>query len=123
MPRTLLTQKTALLPVQTRPPPDVAPGPFGDELLSRPRERAGVLQCEVDVLVPEDGAAHLQSLFEKLLVEVIDFRIRRHGVWYNEGVDRDMRWKMTWLRGETVAITDKSYICSLDLLKFLLGRI
>ena len=62
---TSLTQKTALLPVQTRPPPDVAPGPLGDELLSRLGERAGVLQGAVDVLVAEDGPAHLQALFEE----------------------------------------------------------
>ena len=88
IPRILLTQKTALLPVQTRPPPDVGPGPLRDELLSWPRERAGVLQRAVDVLIPEDSPAHIQPLFEKLLGEVINFRIRRHGDQYNEGVDK-----------------------------------
>ena len=34
-----------------------------------------------------------------------------------------MRWKMTWLRRENVAVTDKSYACLLNLLKFLLGKL
>lgn len=83
IPRTLLTQKTALLPVQTRPPPDVAPDPLGDELLSRPCERAGLLQRVVDVLVAKDGPAHLQPLFEELVVQVVDFRVRGHDVEYD----------------------------------------
>lgn len=59
IPETPLTQKTALLLVQTRPPPNAAPDPLGDEFLSRPCERAGLLQRAVDVLVAEDGPAHL----------------------------------------------------------------
>ena len=81
---TLLTQKTALLPVQTRPPPDVAPGPFGDQLLSWSREGAGVLQCAVDVLVAEDSPTYLQPFFEKLVVQVLGFRIRGHDGRYDE---------------------------------------
>ena len=83
IPGTSLTQKTALLPVQTWSPPDVAPSPLGDELLSRPRERAGVLQRAVDVLVAEDGPTHLQPLFEELVVQVVDFRVRGHDVEYD----------------------------------------
>ena len=83
-PGTSLTQKTALLPVQTRPPPDVAPGPFGDELLSWPREGAGVLQCAVDVLVAEDSPAHLQSFFEQIVVQVLGFRVCGHDGRYDE---------------------------------------
>lgn len=79
IPGNSLTQKTALLPIQTRPPPDGAPGPLGDELLSRPREGAGVLQRAIDILVAEDGSAHLQPLFEELVVQLVDFRIRGHG--------------------------------------------
>ena len=80
----LLTQKTTLLPVQTRPPPDVAPGPFGDQLLSWSREGAGVLQCAVDVLVAEDSPAHFKPLFEKLEVQILDLRIRGHDGLYDK---------------------------------------
>lgn len=76
---TSLTQKTALLPVQTWPRPDVAPSPLGDELLPRPGEGAGALQGAVNVLVAKDGPAHLQPLFEELVVQIVDFWVRRHG--------------------------------------------
>ena len=84
IPGTSLTQKTALLPVQTRPPPYVAPDTFGDELLSWPQEGAGVLQCTVDVLVAENSPAHLQPLFEKLVMQVIGFRVCGHDGQYDE---------------------------------------
>lgn len=84
MPGTSLTQKTALLPVQTRPPPNVAPGPLCNEFLSWPRIRAGALQRVVDVLVAEYGPAHLQPLLKELVVQVLSFRVRRHDVLYAE---------------------------------------
>lgn len=64
-----LTQKAALLAIQAWPLPDGAPGPLGDELLSRPRKRSGVLYSIVDVLVAEDSAANLKPLLEELAVQ------------------------------------------------------
>lgn len=65
-----LTQKAPLLAIQARPLPDGAPGPLGDELLSRPREGGCVPHGIVDVLVAEDSPANLQPLFEELAVQL-----------------------------------------------------
>lgn len=64
-----LTQKAALLAIQARPLPDGAPGPLGDELLSRPRKRRCVLHSIVDVLMAEDSPANLEPLFEEAAVQ------------------------------------------------------
>ena len=84
-PGILLTQKTALPPVQTRPPPDVAPGPLGNKFLSRPRVRGGALQRVVNVFVAENSSAHLEPLFKELVVQVPSIRVLRHDIRYDEG--------------------------------------
>lgn len=64
-----LTEKAALLAVQTWPLPDGTPGPFGDKLLSRTRETSGVPQSLVNVLASQYFSTNLQSLFEELFVQ------------------------------------------------------
>lgn len=70
--RITLTQKAALLAIQAWPFPYGAPGPLGDELLSRPRERGCVLHGIVDVLMAEDSPTNLQPLFEEPAVQFGD---------------------------------------------------
>lgn len=90
-----LTQKAALLSIQTRSLPNSAPGPLGDELLPRPRERSCVLHSIVDVLVAEDSTANLQSLLEELAVQLGEFWVcAGHGNRYDQKKEMHNRGKV-----------------------------
>ena len=73
------TDKTALLPLESWPGPDVAPRPFRHQLLSR----LGVLtrsvgESLVDVGISKDGATDFDSLVEEAFVKGVVFRIGGH---------------------------------------------
>ena len=68
-----------MLPLQTRPCPNMTPAPLRHEFLSRACKVAGsVCQGSVHIFFSNDGLADLEAFVKEGLVEVVEVRIVYH---------------------------------------------